>query len=91
MGSHGIKDRVAIIGMSCTPFREHWDLSTDDLEASWEKLYVQIEQLIQNNTELQAVIKQIRKAKVRGTAAEMKGSLKSGEKIINIQDFLQPK
>ena len=31
MGSHGIKDRVAIIGMSCTPFREHWDLSTDDL------------------------------------------------------------
>ncbi|MGD8343049.1 MAG: PAC2 family protein [Desulfobacterales bacterium] len=68
-----------------------FDLSTDDLEASWEKLYVQIEQLIQNNTELQAVIKQIRKAKVRGTAAEMKGSLKSGEKIINIQDFLQPK
>ena len=31
MGSHGIKDRVAIVGMSCTPFREHWDLSTDDL------------------------------------------------------------
>jgi acetyl-CoA C-acetyltransferase len=31
MGSHGIKDRVAIIGMGCTPFREHWDRSTDDL------------------------------------------------------------
>ena len=31
MGSHGIKDRVAIIGMGCTPFGEHWDKSTDDL------------------------------------------------------------
>jgi acetyl-CoA C-acetyltransferase len=31
MASHGIKDRVAIIGMGCTPFREHWDRSADDL------------------------------------------------------------
>ena len=31
MGSHGITDRVAIVGMSCTPFREHWDRSHDDL------------------------------------------------------------
>ena len=31
MGSHGIKDRVAIVGMGCTPFGEHWDKGTDDL------------------------------------------------------------
>jgi acetyl-CoA C-acetyltransferase len=31
MPSHGIKDRVAIIGMGCTPFTEHWNKSTDDL------------------------------------------------------------
>ncbi len=31
MGSHGIKDQVAIIGMGCIPFREHWDASLDDL------------------------------------------------------------
>ncbi len=31
MSSHGIKDRVAIIGMGCTPFREHWDKGTSDL------------------------------------------------------------
>jgi acetyl-CoA C-acetyltransferase len=31
MGSHGIRDRVAVIGMGCTPFGEHWDKSTDDL------------------------------------------------------------
>jgi acetyl-CoA C-acetyltransferase len=31
MGSHGIKDRVAIVGMGCTKFGEHWDKSADDL------------------------------------------------------------
>ena len=31
MSSNGIKDRVAIVGMSCTPFREHFDRSRDDL------------------------------------------------------------
>ncbi len=31
MGSHGIKDRVAIVGMACTPFGEHWDRSADQL------------------------------------------------------------
>ncbi len=31
MASHGINDRVAIVGMGCTPFREHWDLGLDDL------------------------------------------------------------
>jgi UDP-N-acetylglucosamine:LPS N-acetylglucosamine transferase len=68
-----------------------FEISTEDLEISWEKLHEQIEQLIQNNAEIQAVIKQIRKAKMQGTAADMKGTLKSDEKIINIQDFLQPK
>ena len=31
MGSHGIRDRVAIVGMGCTKFAEHWDRSLDDL------------------------------------------------------------
>lgn len=31
MASHGIKDQVAIIGMGCTHFGEHWDKSLDDL------------------------------------------------------------
>ena len=31
MASHGIRDRVAIVGMGCTPFGEHWDRSADDL------------------------------------------------------------
>jgi acetyl-CoA C-acetyltransferase len=31
MASHGIRDRVAIVGMGCTVFGEHWDKSADDL------------------------------------------------------------
>lgn len=31
MTSRGICDRVAIVGMGCTNFGEHWDKSTDDL------------------------------------------------------------
>jgi len=31
MASHGIKDKVAIVGAGCIPFREHWDKGTDDM------------------------------------------------------------
>jgi acetyl-CoA C-acetyltransferase len=31
MASHGIRDRVAIVGMGCTPFGEHWDKGAEDL------------------------------------------------------------
>ena len=31
MASHGIRDRVAIVGMGCTHFGERWDRSVDDL------------------------------------------------------------
>ena len=31
MASNGIRDRVAIVGMGCTHFGEHWDKSVDDM------------------------------------------------------------
>ncbi len=31
MASNGIRDRVAIVGMGCTSFGEHWDKGVDDL------------------------------------------------------------
>ena len=31
MASRGVRDKVAIVGMACTPFGELWDKSTDDL------------------------------------------------------------
>ncbi|MBI2963655.1 MAG: acetyl-CoA acetyltransferase [Deltaproteobacteria bacterium] len=38
MASKGIKDRVAIVGMGCTQFGEHWDKGPDDLlvEAAYD-------------------------------------------------------
>src|SRR6202035_1956083 len=40
MASNGIRDRVAIVGMGCTNFGEHWDKSVDDLliEASGDAI-----------------------------------------------------
>jgi acetyl-CoA C-acetyltransferase len=40
MASHGIRDAVAIVGMGCTTFGEHWNRSTDDMliESSSEAL-----------------------------------------------------
>lgn len=31
MGSHGVKDRVAIVGMGCTRFAEHWEKGVPEL------------------------------------------------------------
>src|ERR1044071_7958569 len=31
MSSNGIRDKVAVVGMGCTPFGEHWERSADDL------------------------------------------------------------
>ena len=31
MASHGIKDKVAIVGMGCTRFGERWESSAADL------------------------------------------------------------
>ena len=67
-----------------------FELNTEDLEVNWEKLNIQIESLIENNAELQAVVKELRKAKTRGSDTSLKGAMKD-EKIINIKDFLQPK
>ena len=50
MSSKGIMDRVAIIGMGCTEFGEHWDKSVDDMlieasEAALQSAGVTIDQI----------------------------------------------
>jgi proteasome assembly chaperone (PAC2) family protein len=66
-------------------------LDTRDLEENWEKLKIQIDQLIEGNSELQALIGKLRKEKVKGATTSLKGALKSDDKIINLKDFLDPK
>jgi hypothetical protein len=61
------------------------------LEDNWKKLKEQINRLIDDNSELQTLIGNLRKEKVKGTATSLKGTLSSDKKIINLKDFLDPK
>jgi proteasome assembly chaperone (PAC2) family protein len=69
----------------------NFKLDTLDLDANWQKLEKQISKLIEGNSELQALISNLRKEKVKGSVASLRGAAKSDEKIINLQDFLDPK
>jgi proteasome assembly chaperone (PAC2) family protein len=69
----------------------NFQLDTLDLEANWKKLKEQINQLIDGNSELQSLISSLRKEKVKGSITSLKGTIKNDEKIINLQDFLDPK
>jgi proteasome assembly chaperone (PAC2) family protein len=66
-------------------------LDTTDLDTNWEKLKEQINTLVEGNSELQSLISNLRKEKVKGSLAGLKGDLKGDEKIINLQDFLDLK
>ncbi|RJQ56901.1 MAG: PAC2 family protein [Desulfobacteraceae bacterium] len=65
----------------------NFELSTLELEASWSQLLENIQKLIDGSPELQSAILELRKAKVQGSFAGMKGAAKS-DKVINLQDFL---
>ncbi len=66
-------------------------LDTPDLEANWKNLKEQINRLIDGNSELQSLISSLRKEKMKGSTTSLKGTLRSDQKIINLQDFLDPK
>jgi proteasome assembly chaperone (PAC2) family protein len=69
----------------------NFQLDTLDLDTNWETLEEQVNKLIENNSELQSLISNLRKEKVKGSTASLRGTAKSDEKIINLQDFLDPK
>lgn len=64
-----------------------FDLDTDELEITWQDLSKQIQGLIDKNPELQSMIDDLRKAKVKGS---WNGTKKS-EKVIHLEDFFKPK
>jgi proteasome assembly chaperone (PAC2) family protein len=67
-----------------------FELDTQDIEMRWKTIESQIEEVIENSGELQAMIDNIRKAKVRGTWQDLKKSVKD-EKVIDLTDFLLPR
>lgn len=68
-----------------------FDLDTRDLEQNWEMLKEKIQEQIEKNEKLQEIVTELRKAKVKGSWAGMKTAGKTGDKIINLQDFLEPR
>lgn len=68
-----------------------FELDREELDASWRELNKQIQGLIEQNPELQGMINELRKAKVRGSWASMKESEHKDGKVIQIADFLKPK
>jgi len=69
----------------------NFHLDTEYLDKNWEVLKEQINTLIDGNSELQTLIVNLRKEKARGSTAKLNGKAAGNEKIINLQDFLDPK
>jgi hypothetical protein len=65
-------------------------MDTQDLETRWEAIETQIGEIAENSSELQTMIDNIRKAKVRGIWQDLRKSTK-GEKVIDLTDFLPPR
>ena len=62
-------------------------LDTKELDSAWIELSKQIQDIVDNNPELQGMINDLRKAKVKGSW----DSAKRHDKIIHLEDFLEPK
>jgi proteasome assembly chaperone (PAC2) family protein len=66
-------------------------LDTGDLDKGWEQQSKKIENLIINNEEIKNLTDDLLKVKKRGLINQIKDTIKLDEKVINIQDFLNPK
>lgn len=64
-----------------------FSLDITELEMTWRELDRQIQEIIDKNPELQKMISELRKAKIKGSLVDAK----KHEKIIHLEDFLKPK
>jgi PAC2 family len=69
----------------------NFHLDTEHLDKNWVTLKEQINTLIEGNRELQTLITNLRKEKAKGSTVRLNGKDAGDEKIINLQDFLDPK
>jgi proteasome assembly chaperone (PAC2) family protein len=65
-------------------------LDIEELDASWNELNDQIQQLVDSNPKVRTIIEDIRQAKKEGSWANVKESIQRGEKVIRIEDLLKP-
>jgi len=78
------------LGSLLSSFGE-FELDVKELDMGWRDMSRQINDLIDGNPELHAMINGLRKAKVRGSWVNMKDSEKKSGKIIQLKDFLEPR
>jgi predicted ATP-grasp superfamily ATP-dependent carboligase len=64
-----------------------FSLDTEELDRTWKDLSKQIQGIIDKNPELQAMINDLRKSKIKGSWDEAK----KGDKVIHLEDFFKPK
>ena len=69
----------------------NFQLDTEYLDKNWDTLKEKIDTLIEGNAELQTLIANLRKEKAMTSTARLDGNASGNEKIINLQDFLDPK
>jgi proteasome assembly chaperone (PAC2) family protein len=62
-------------------------LDTSDLDRTWKELNKQIQSIIDRSPELQGMINDLRKAKLKGSW----DMVKKNDKVIHLEDFLKPK
>jgi proteasome assembly chaperone (PAC2) family protein len=68
----------------------NFHLDTEKLDKNWKTLKEQINTLIESNDELQKLIASLRKEKAQGSPARLDDTAAGNQKIINLQDFLDP-
>ena len=64
-----------------------FNLDTQELDRTWKDLTKQIQGIIDKNPELQTMISDLRKSKVKVSWDDAK----KGDKVIHLEDFLKPK
>lgn len=62
-------------------------LDTQELDRTWKDLSKQIQGIIEKNPELQSMINDLRKSKIKGSWEEAKKS----DKVIHLEEFFKPK
>jgi proteasome assembly chaperone (PAC2) family protein len=62
-------------------------LDTQELDTTWKELTKQIQGIIDKNPELQTMINDLRKSKIKGSWDEAR----RGDKVIHLEDFFKPK
>lgn len=64
-----------------------FDLDTEELQTTWRDLSKQIQEIIEKNPELQGMISDLRKEKMKGSW----DSVRKQDKIIHLEDFFKQK